>query len=97
MNTDHADAVHNYLKAFGSLPSGCTDAEIDRVLMSDVNATCVELRLEKRTGAYEKIQIPYSSAGLPHTLESADQVRSALVVMAKAARKVLERQAPGTN
>jgi len=90
MNSDHADAVSNYAEAFGEWPAGIENSESEPVKLTDVTANGIELSLGGQKRDLQKITIPYTVAGLPQELEGPEQVRTALVLMAKAARKALE-------
>jgi len=89
MNLDHADAVVNYAQAFGQLPDAVDLERMQQVLLTDVTSTGVELGLVDVSGQSITLDIAYNETGLPERLESEEQVRSALVFMAKAARKII--------
>lgn len=89
MNDDHSDAVVNYAKAFGQLPEGLDRDQLEQAQLVGIDKSGVMLGLVDASGKSVKLDIAYNQAGLPDRLESEDQVRSALVFMAKAARKII--------
>lgn len=96
MNDDHADAVLNCVLAFAPDAPGQhrdgtdkTDAEIAKATMTDIDAKKLVAEVTLVSGEVQQVVVTYASAGLPPQLDGPDQVRSALVTMAKKARVLL--------
>lgn len=91
MNHDHADAVLNCVRAFAPAVAGQqhTRWRIYQARMTDIDASGFATEITLVSGEVQHLVIAYAAAGLPPQLERPEQVRSALVTMAKKARLLL--------
>ena len=96
MNVDHADAVLNYVLAFtphAPVPhtngTSETDAGIAKATLADIDAVGLAVEVTLVSGEVQQFFVTYAAAGLPPQLDGPEQVRSALVTMAKKARLLL--------
>lgn len=91
MNLDHADAVLNSALAFVPELHGLSADDIEQARMTAVDASGIGIALTRKSGIQQQFNVAYAVAGLPTLLEGPEQVRSALVTMAKKARIQLSR------
>lgn len=88
MNHDHADAVLNCVLAFAPdvARQQVEAADISQAQMTDIDATGFATEITLVSGQVRQLVISYAAAGLPSQLGGPEQVRSALVTMAKKTR-----------
>lgn len=79
MNTDHVDSLQDYLRAFTSVNGGVN------AKMTDLSVSGFELEYQSTAGATDRAWIPFGRA-----ISRPEQVRGALVSMAKRARSHIE-------
>ena len=89
MNVDHDDAVKNYMLAFAPENARQSRGEFPHIKMVDARATGITLEQTNDSGGSRRFDISFASAGLPAELEGPEQIRSALVAMAKKARVII--------
>ena len=90
MNLDHADAVSNYATAFAPEITSRSMGDIRQTRMVDASASGITLEQTYDSGDRRQFFIAFAAAGLPQELEGPEQMRSALVTMAKKARILVE-------
>jgi len=98
MNSDHADALVLYIKAFaneaGFTPDESEESAIS-VTMTDIDETGISLEVLGDTGAHSpdsNVNIKFSDAVSVERLTRAEDVRSVLVLMTKQARVLIENR-----
>lgn len=79
MNSDHAESLKDYAAAFASIDWA------DSVQMISMSVTGIELECQSANGRCEMVCVEFSKP-----LSRPEQVRGALVAMAKRARQTLE-------
>ena len=87
MNVDHTDAVLNYALAFVPELLGLSAEDFEQAQMTALDASGIGIELTTNSGEQQRVTVAYAAAGLPASLEGPQQVRSALVTMAKKARQ----------
>ncbi len=87
MNIDHSDAVLNSALAFAPELNDLGENDVEHVRLTDVDAGGIRIELTTKSRQEMQVVVAYSAAGLPGLLDSQEQVRSALVIMAKKARQ----------
>lgn len=90
MNVDHTDAVLNYALAFVPELLEQRAEDFEQARMTAIDASGIGIELTTKSGAQKQVTIAYAIAGLPALLDGPEQVRSALVTMAKKARQRID-------
>jgi len=93
MNSDHADALVLYIKAYSSNFVGDIENSPIKVTMTDIDESGVTLEVKSEKTATESgrsVNIQFADAVKLQRLTRAEDVRSVLVLMTKQARTLLE-------
>jgi len=93
MNSDHADALVLYVKAYSANVVGDLENPTISVTMTDIDETGVTLEVSEEKLAHvpgRSVNIKFADAVNLQKLTRAEDVRSVLVLMTKQARTSLE-------